>query len=197
MYTWVSHMWGVGIGCPHQCSYCYVSNRGRKQPTEWTLDRDFPPLGKGRTIFIAHLCDLFSRAVPEADIKAVLDHCRLYPENKYVFQTKDTGRLAAFVGLDYLKGLNYMVGTTIETNRQDLLDKICSAPNVGERASGMCRLHCEKFLTIEPIMQFDTGPLADLVSLAKPDFVNIGADSKGHGLEEPTREGVMVLAREI
>ena len=28
---------------------------------------------------------------------------------------------------------------------------------------------------------------------AKPDFINIGADSKNHGLSEPTREKVLEL----
>jgi hypothetical protein len=57
----------------------------------------------------------------------------------------------------------------------------------------MAEIHGPKFLTIEPIMDFDVGPLVELVAEARPGFVNIGADSKRHRLPEPSRDKVLVL----
>ena len=48
-------------------------------------------------------------------------------------------------------------------------------------------------LTIEPIHKFNIDWLVDDILTAKPDIVTIGADSKGHGLPEPTAAEVMEL----
>jgi hypothetical protein len=57
----------------------------------------------------------------------------------------------------------------------------------------MAFIDSPKFVTIEPILDFDVRRLFELVKLCDPKFVNIGADSKGHGLEEPTMEKVQEL----
>jgi hypothetical protein len=41
------------------------------------------------------------------------------------------------------------------------------------------------FVTIEPILDFDAPELIEWIRQIKPEFVNIGADSKGCGLVEP------------
>jgi len=41
--------------------------------------------------------------------------------------------------------------------------------------------------------QFDVNEFFDMISYAKPTFVNIGADSKRHGLNEPTYDKIMEL----
>jgi DNA repair photolyase len=89
-----------------------------------------------------------------------------------------------------------MIGTTIETNQQDLLNKISKAPPVVARSAAMSKLHSigwRTFITIEPIMMFDLDPFAELILQASPDFVNIGADSKQHGLVEPKKTEVDLL----
>ena len=196
MYEWVTHTLSVGKGCNHQCVYCYVKARGNVQPEVYVRDEVMPDLGSGKTIFVGHQSDLFSEGVQTHDIICVLKHLYKYPENKYVLQTKNPLRLA-----DDLKAGWYhlppkvMIGTTIETNRQDVLDRVFRAPTATSRALGMSRLeNIEKFLTIEPIMVFDVDELVRLVWQADPAFINIGADSKGHELEEPTRDQVMELA---
>lgn len=50
-----------------------------------------------------------------------------------------------------------------------------------------------KMISIEPIMEFDPAAMVKMVSLIEPEFVSIGADSKGHGLKEPSWERVRNL----
>jgi hypothetical protein len=92
-----------------------------------------------------------------------------------------------------------IVGTTMETN----LEHPCmgNAPRTVGRQWDMVGLRHEHpdirlFVTIEPILRFD---LEEMVKIAecKPEFVNIGADSKGHGLPEPTRAEVMALVEAL
>lgn len=47
-----------------------------------------------------------------------------------------------------------------------------------------------KMITIEPILDFDVDILASWIAEIRPEFLNIGADSKGHKLPEPTQEKV-------
>ena len=124
----------------------------------------------------------------------VFEHLARFPGNTYVFQTKNPDRI-----LDHESRLpqNRMIGTTIETNRQRVLDSVSKAPSVTRRAAAFSLLRGPKFLTVEPILDFDIEELLDLILLAKPDFVNIGADSKRHGLPEPTREKVLALVSRL
>jgi hypothetical protein len=87
-----------------------------------------------------------------------------------------------------------MMGTTIETNR--ILGHITTAPAPSSRASGLALFSGsgkKTFITIEPIMDFDADEFPALIVSSKPSFVNIGADSKGCGLAEPTWEKVQGL----
>jgi protein gp37 len=189
MYDWVTHTWSPIIGCPHQCEYCYVK-AFRNQPVEPQLRDDFPPLGSERIIFVGHLCDMFAVNVPVSMIRRVLNHCCRYPSNQYVFQTKNPGRLFDFE--PWLPD-SRLLGTTIETDKQDILGRISNAPAAADRSQWMRVIHSEKFITIEPIMAFNLGPFVDLIVDAAPSFVNIGADSKKHNLVEPTAGEVQLL----
>jgi len=146
--------------------------------------------GRGRTIFIEHMNDLFAKEVPGAWILDILDHCWKYPENTYVFQTKNPSRIPR---LSAPVPPGSIIGTTIETNRPIP----CSlAPLTTSRASALGDIGLQgyrTFLTIEPILDFDVDPLAEMVIGVKPEFINIGADSKGCGLPEPSAEKVASL----
>jgi DNA repair photolyase len=190
MYDWVTHTWSPVTGCQHQCRYCYVRTYRELENTVRMLPGPMPSLGNGRTIFVAHMADMFSSQAPEGIIRAVLGHCGKFPENHYVFQTKNPRRISEFIGF---LPTNSIVGCTIETNRQELIDQWSKAPDVVDRVAGMSAIHFPKFVTVEPIMDFDVHDFAVMIKNCEPDFVNIGADSKGHILPEPTMSKVLDL----
>jgi DNA repair photolyase len=199
MYDWVSHVHShLGGECPHKCVYCYVGKSRFGRPEKYTgplrlLDYELKEnYGRGRCIFVEHMNDLFADGVPEDWISRILSHCRINSENEYIFQTKNPGRAAKFRP-EFPR--SRMIGTTAETNR-DLEDSITLAPQPVERIHSLGRLQREgiqTFITIEPIMDFDPYTFAELIASAKPDFVNIGADSKGCGLREPSAAKVLSL----
>jgi hypothetical protein len=55
----------------------------------------------------------------------------------------------------------------------------------------------KKFITIEPVLDFDVDILAKWIGDIKPDFINLGADSKNRNLPEPTVEKIMSLVEEL
>jgi DNA repair photolyase len=206
MYPWVTHTWPVGRGCSHQCSYCYVKTIGglaNGQPKDFYIQGK-PDLGQDHTIFVGDCVDLFSEAMDDQDIRAVLHHCRKFPKNRYVFQTKNPERMFGFLGgslaerpelFNEVPG-QYILGTTIETDDRELLAKHSTAPAPVLRANwiGACRDAMFKtFVTIEPIMKFNLQGMKDLLAIAKPSFINIGADSKKNNLPEPNPDELVDL----
>jgi DNA repair photolyase len=195
MYPWVTHMHShLGGECPHRCSYCYVGKLWFGRPAKYTgpprlIEKELEVrYGKGRTIFLEHCNDMFAEGIESAWISAILSHAREYPENMYVIQTKNPGRVA-----DWLGALpqSFILGTTIETNRST--ESLTEAPSTADRALSMTRFRAmgfKMFVTIEPILDFDPEILAGWIRDIKPEFINIGADSKSCGLPEPSAEKV-------
>jgi protein gp37 len=54
-----------------------------------------------------------------------------------------------------------------------------------------------KFVTIEPVLDFDVDVLAGWIAEIRPEFLNLGADSKRNNLPEPTVEKVMELVDKL
>lgn len=187
MYDWVTHQHAhLGGECAHGCSYCYVDSPRFGRPDRFKgelrlLEDEFRVnYGSGRTIFIDHMNDLFADAVPMVWIERVLLHCARYPDNTYVFQTKNPVRYLECEPLPE----NIILGTTIESNRffPEVMQK---SPSPIYRVEPMVQVKHKKFVTIEPILDFDLDTLLAWIVKINPDFVNIGADSKGRGLPEP------------
>jgi protein gp37 len=143
--------------------------------------------GTGKTIFIDHLNDLFAESVPQGFIQQVADHCNAFSENEYVFQSKNPSR---FIMLEPCFPERSIFGTTIETNREI---GFSLAPEPRKRASAIRTFRGRKFVTIEPILDFDVDILTSWMDRIRPEFVNIGADSKGSRLPEPSAEKVHAL----
>ncbi|HDY88120.1 MAG TPA: DUF5131 family protein [bacterium] len=194
MYEFVSHTWSPIRGrCSHSCSYCYVKRWGKQPPLHIDEKDLMTNLGEGNFIFVGHTIDLFAEDVPAGWIIKVLIQCRYY-NNKYLLQSKNPRRI-----IDYINRLpsDVLLGTTIETNRDIIESK---APTVLQRAHALNELSAlgySTMVTIEPIFDFDLDELLDLIVYATPEWVNIGADSKGHGLPEPPKEKVKELIREL
>ena len=93
---------------------------------------------------------------------------------------------------------NIIFGTTIETNTTY---PIHNAPPPEARAYWIEKLRRELsrgvMITIEPILDFDVVTMINWLTDIKPLWVNIGADSKGHKLPEPSPEKVKKLIEEL
>ena len=192
MYPFVTHTWNPIKGkCSHDCTYCYMKSLpGKQKPIHLDGKELRTNLGEGNYIFVGSGTDMFARDVPQEWIGRVLEVCRKYPENTYLFQTKDPAQLwiAAYMP-------SIVFGTTIETNRA-FMDPLSTAPTAGRRAAAIgdfSRVGFRTMVTIEPVVDFDVEQMTELLVLANPEWVNIGADSKKHGLPEPSPEKLQEL----
>lgn len=208
MYDWVTHTWNPVAGeCPHHCSYCYVDDMkvrpvirdkysGELRLVEHELKTN---LGSGKRIFVGSMQDMWADQVSDAVIKAVLGHCAKYPDNQYLFQSKNPIRM---INLASYIPKGSIVGTTIESDFSRIRS-ISLAPNVNMRSFAIRQLKNEQWdpletmITLEPLVDFTPHYLINLIHYARPDWVNIGADSKNHGLPEPPWEKVQELITEL
>lgn len=208
MYGLVTHTHShLGGECPHKCGYCYVQamekrfGRGRYAGELRLIEAELSVnYGRGKKIFVEHCNDLFSWGVDDRGISLVLAHCRQYPENEYVFQTKNPGRILA--GFWFDPGNfpeNTTIGCTIESDVH--WHPACgNTPSMQERSEAMWQIKLKgfkTFITVEPIIKFDLGKFVNLLCHANPDFINIGADSKGGKLPEPNKDEILKLVRDL
>jgi len=186
----------LAYGCHragHKCSYCSThsfTNRYENLKEKYSEHVILVETvltgntGSGKTIFVCNMTDMFAKDVPAEYIEKILRECRKYPDNTYLFQTKNPKRFLEF--LEYYPE-HSVLGTTIETNREDTIEALTEAPSIISRVHAMCELRqvlwdsdkdWESFVTIEPILDFDIMEFEDIIKNIAPDFVNIGADSK-------------------
>lgn len=195
MYEFVTHVWSPLRGkCKHDCSYCYMKKFDLDNMALNEKDL-MTKLGEGKIIFVGHTVDLFADDVPTEWIEKILTQLRAYPKNRYLLQSKNPIRILDFI--DQLPP-DVFIGTTIETNRTDYYES--KAPSYTERAEALGKLSeigLDTMVTIEPIFDFDLDELVELVMTANPGWINVGADSKGHDLPEPSKEKVTALITEL
>ncbi len=185
MYDFVTHTWNAIKGeCPHGCSYCYMKRWGKQKPVRLDLSEMKTDLGSGNFIFVGSSCDMFASGIPGGWINDTLRHCNLF-DNRYLFQTKNPVGFSAFL---QRMPEDTTICTTIETNRW-IPEVMMDSPGSSSRAGAMAALSVlglKTFVTIEPVMDFDLKEMLELIKMCKPVQVNIGADSGGNHLPEPS-----------
>lgn len=194
MYEFVTHTWNAIKGeCPHGCTYCYMKRWGKQNPVRFDHKELKTDLGEGNFIFVGSSCDMFAQDIPDEWIGETLNYCRCF-ENNYLYQSKAPHRMKEFL---LNSDNNVVVCTTIETNRHYQLI-MAHSPNVEARVFGMEMLsRFRRFVTIEPILDFDLAPMVDLIKRCEPEQVNIGADSGNNNLPEPSYGKVLLLIDEL
>jgi hypothetical protein len=150
-------------------------------------------LGKGNFIFVGSSNDMFASEIPAEWIAKTLDHCYSFG-NKYLFQSKNPERILDFKGHPVFQ--RSVVCTTIESNRG--YEFMRDAPHPLERSLAMSAIeNIKRYVTIEPILDFDLKDMVMAVRRCSPVQVNIGADTGYNRLPEPPKEKIIALISEL
>jgi len=196
MYGFVNFTFNTVKGkCPHDCSYCYMK-RFPQKPVRFDEKELKTDLGSGNFIFVGSSCDMFADEIPKEWIEKTIEHCNKYPQNKYLFQSKNP---INFLNFAYELDKKFILTTTIETNRKTFIEKYSGGNSFENRIEGIfcCSTLYETIITIEPIMDFDTFVMIENIKEASPFQINIGADSGNNNLPEPSKEKIMELISEL
>jgi len=197
MFSIVSKTWNPVTGCLHGCIYCWARKLAEtKLKNSHRYKRGFIPrinerefnvkFNEGDFIFVSDMGDLFGNFIPKEWILRVLTYIKKFPETYFLFLTKNPSRYAEFAE-EFPE--NAILGMTIETNRDDLYleYKISGAPLPSVRYESFKRLDWDKkFISIEPILDFDLEVFWRWVDEIKPILVYIGYDNYNQKLPEPS-----------
>ena len=190
------------IGCLHGCSYCWAKRFAleRLSNTEKYKDGFKPKLAenelskrfRNRCIFVSDMGDLFGKWVPKKWILKVIEATDNSPSSDFLFLTKNPSRYKEFV---HLCKKNIVLGATIETNRPNEFSK---APPVADRAKAMIDLKYDrKFISMEPVLDFDLDIFADWIEEIAPIQVSVGYDNWNNCLPEPSLSKTVKLIKRL
>ena len=207
MYEFITHTWNTIKGeCSHDCSYCYMKRWGKLNPVRFDEKELKTDLGSGNFIFVGSSNDMFAENIPFEWIKKTIEHCKKYPDNRYFLQSKNTRRIFELEWLikdeifieekhnGHFEKL-FSIATTIETNRV-YPEYMGNTPVPLDRLLEFKRLGLasfDKYITIEPIMDFDLESLVKELKDVMPKQINIGCDTGRNKLVEPDKDKVLKL----
>jgi len=195
MYATSVHQWNPFKGCKFACTYCSASfqrqakrqkHRCRKcyeyVPHEHPerLNERLPKTNDEEFIFV---CASGDPAFASYEyFEKTLGRIRIEKDKTFLIQSKNPA-----VFLEHSFPENVILGTTIETNRDDIAAKYSKAPVPSMRKEAMCKLnHPRKMITIESILKFDLEQLVSWVLEINPEMVWVGYNSKKRCEDNPT-----------
>jgi len=207
MFDVVTETWNPITGCLNNCIYCWsrklVETRLRNTKkyrygfTPMIHKHEFRKRFNGGTIFVCDMGDLFGDFIPSEWILRVINHIRMFTNTTFLFLTKNPARYFEFLNV---MPSNVVLGTTIETNRDDMYIKhnISRAPLPGSRYKAMKELRWgRKFVSIEPVLDFDIDELVRWIYEIRPCMVYVGYDNYNNRLPEPPLNKTLELIERL
>lgn len=200
MFPFITETWNpLAIRkCSFGCTYCWAEGLkqtrlagslrymmlNQQNATCAVIEKDLERKFKAEDfVFVGTMGDMFAPDIPSEAIQRILNVTKLYLKTNYLFLTKNPNRYKEFLNT-FLK-FNATLGATIETNRDT--KQFSKAPDTQQRFWEMYDLeYSPKFLSIEPIMDFDLTEFADQIrNIPNLTKIAIGYDNYNHGLPEP------------
>jgi len=201
MFKSVGTTWSAQHGCEYGCEYCRAKTIAERlsvssekyrdgfKPGFWELAMNdkFKP---GVLVFVSFMGDLFGPWVKRDIIQRVINRTREFPLTSFLFLSKNPARFH-----DFIFPYNSYLGTTLETN-VDI--HITRAPMPRDRYQALLEYdHPNKFVSIEPIMDFDKSVFIPWFVQLMPSIVEIGSDNYNNNLPEPKWENVSLLINSL
>ena len=199
--------WNVFVGCRFDCIYCEKSFKLQMKRQKWKcikcynyephfhperLNRKLPKTTGDQFIWPCSSGDI-TFAKPQCIYK-ILDAIKRHPDRTFLLQSKNPAVFKKYEPLPE----NVVLDITLETNRDEGYRGISKAPLPSKRFKDYLKVeHPRKFVTIEPVLDFDLKTFVSWIRRIKPERVYLGYDSKNCRLPEPPLQKVLALESEL
>ncbi len=204
MYKLSVGQWSPFAGCNHKCLYCI--NSFQRQVKRWAkkncpecyeftphahpdrFNQTLPPTRYMQFIFTCSSGDI-ACCDDIQYLERIIGRIREEPNKTFLIQSKNpqTFNRAIFPK-------NVILGTTLETNKDELCEGTSKAPKPSQRYKDFTKVdHLLKMVTIEPVIDFDLDVMIDWIRNINPCMVWLGYDSGKNKLPEPELEKVKSL----
>jgi len=204
MYKFVRKTWNPFVGCKFDCKYCWARRMARRLKCD-LCQLFIPhlheerlkkiPKHKNGIVFVCDMGDI-SHAVLFG-IEKIIEAVKQAQETSnttYFFETKNPTVYYTCILRYDLKPDQTIVSTTIETNREELVEKVSLAPPPKVRYQSMKLLDWpRKHVSIEPVMDFDPEIVFKWITEIEPECVSVGYDNYNNCLPEPPLDKVLSL----
>ena len=208
MYRKSIKQWNPFVGCKHECRYCVSSfQRQMKRQKQNCMDcynfkvhthpeRLNVSLPVTKYLQFIFTCSNGDVAFCETSyLEKIVDRIKNEPNKHFLIQSKNP---KTFERIKFPN--NVILGTTLETNRDELYKKhnISKAPLPSKRYKNFLQVnHPIKMVTIEPVLDCDISVMIDWIRDIDPVMVWLGYDSKNNNLPEPPHQKFMDLYWEL
>ena len=190
--------WNPFTGCSFNCSYCWARNLAETKLKASYPNGFIPEFHTNRLkvkfkpddfVFVCSMGDISFTTLEQYD--QIDDVLLKFPDTKFLLCTKHPDIYVC----GYPFPDNVYHGVTLETNRSTPMSK---APSPLQRYQIMTLdEHPHKFISIEPIMDFDLNPFVQMIFDINPEIVEVGADNYGNNLPEPSTDKIEILLTEL
>jgi len=206
MYGDSVKQWNIFVGCNYLCTYCEKSFRLQMKRQKHNcmkcykyvphfhperLTQQLPRTQGDQFIWACSSSDI--TFAEKEWIEAILERIKQMPDRTFLFQTKNP---ICFERYSWPE--NVVLDVTIETNQDEGYRLVSNAPLPSHRYQDYLRIDfSRKFVTIEPILEFDMDLLVDWIRNIGPERVYVGYDSKNCFLPEPELAKTKELERRL